>query len=153
MTQMSENEKNYLEHEKNYLEIEQDLRRRYRKNLWCRFTKAIREYELVQEGDCIAVCISGGKDSMLMAKLFQELKRHNKFEFDVKFLVMDPGYKAENRQLIELNAKRLNIPLDIFASDIFESAICAPECGAAICTAGQRSLAAIRLRSDTIMMM
>ncbi len=121
MTQMSENEKNYLEHEKNYLEIEQDLRRRYRKNLWCRFTKAIREYELVQEGDCIAVCISGGKDSMLMAKLFQELKRHNKFEFDVKFLVMDPGYKAENRQLIELNAKRLNIPLDIFASDIFES--------------------------------
>lgn len=121
MTQMSENEKNNLEHEKNYLEIEQDLRRRYRKNLWCRFTKAIREYELVQEGDCIAVCISGGKDSMLMAKLFQELKRHNKFEFDVKFLVMDPGYKAENRQLIERNAKRLNIPLDIFASDIFES--------------------------------
>ncbi len=114
MTQVSESEKDYLE-------IEQDLRKRYRKNLWCRFTKAIREYDLVQEGDKIAVCISGGKDSMLMAKLFQELKRHNKFEFDVKFLVMDPGYKAENRQLIERNARRLNIPIDIFESDIFES--------------------------------
>lgn len=114
MTQMSENEKNYTD-------IEQDLRKRYRKNLWCRLTKAIREYNLVQEGDRIAVCISGGKDSMLMAKLFQELKRHNKFEFDVKFLVMDPGYKTENRQLIEHNAKRLNIPLNIFESDIFDS--------------------------------
>ncbi len=109
------------ENEKNYIDIEQDLRKRYRKNLWCRFTKAIREYDLVQEGDRIAVCISGGKDSMLMAKLFQELKRHNKFEFDVKFLVMDPGYKTENRQLIEHNAKRLNIPLNIFESDIFDS--------------------------------
>lgn len=114
MTHVSENTKDYLE-------IEQDLRKRYRKNIWCRFTKAIRDYDLVREGDRIAVCISGGKDSMLMAKLFQELKRHNKFEFDVRFLVMDPGYKAENRQLIESNAKRLNIPLTIFESDIFES--------------------------------
>lgn len=114
MTQMSEKDKDYLE-------IEQDLRKRYRKNLWCKFTKAIREYELVQEGDKIAVCISGGKDSMLMAKLFQELKRHNKFDFDVLFLVMDPGYKTENRQLIEQNAARLNIPLTIFSSDIFAS--------------------------------
>ena len=114
MAQMSETDKNYLE-------IEQDLRKRYRKNIWCKFTKAIRDYDLVQEGDRIAVCISGGKDSMLMAKLFQELKRHNKFEFDVRFLVMDPGYKAENRQLIESNARRLNIPLTIFESDIFES--------------------------------
>lgn len=114
MTQVSEKDKDYLE-------IEQDLRKRYRKNLWCKFTKAIREYELVQEGDKIAVCISGGKDSMLMAKLFQELKRHNKFDFDVLFLVMDPGYKTENRQLIEQNAARLNIPLTIFSSDIFAS--------------------------------
>ncbi|MDE6985017.1 MAG: ATPase, partial [Lachnospiraceae bacterium] len=114
MTQVSQNEKDYLE-------IEQDLRKRFRKNLWCRFTKAIREYDLVQEGDKIAVCISGGKDSMLMAKLFQELKRHNKFDFDVQFLVMDPGYKAKNRQLIEKNAERLNIPLTIFESDIFDS--------------------------------
>lgn len=108
-------------HDKDYLEIEQDLRKRYRKNLWCRFTKAIRAYDLVQEGDRIAVCISGGKDSMLMAKLFQELKRHDKFAFDVRFLVMDPGYKTENRQLIEHNAERLHIPLTIFGSDIFES--------------------------------
>ena len=114
MTQVSDTNKDYLE-------IEQDLRKRYRKNLWCKFTKAIREYELVQEGDKIAVCISGGKDSMLMAKLFQELKRHNKFNFEVLFLVMDPGYKIENRQLIEQNAERLNIPVIIFSSDIFAS--------------------------------
>jgi tRNA(Ile)-lysidine synthase TilS/MesJ/rhodanese-related sulfurtransferase len=109
------------EEEKNYLDIEQDLRKRFRKNIWCKFTKAVREYELVKEGDCIAVCISGGKDSMLMAKLFQELKRHNKFNFDVKYLVMDPGYSPENRKIIENNAKRLNIPITIFESDIFES--------------------------------
>ena len=109
------------EKNRDYLEIEQDLRKRYRKNLWCKFTKAIREYDLVQEGDRIAVCISGGKDSMLMAKLFQELKRHDKFDFDVKFLVMDPGYIAINRQPIEDNARMLEVPLTIFASDIFES--------------------------------
>ena len=73
------------------------------------------------EGDCIAVCISGGKDSMLMAKLFQELKLHNKFDFQVKFLVMDPGYSPANRQVIEENARRLNIPITIYESDIFES--------------------------------
>ena len=83
--------------------------------------KAINEYELVKEGDCIAVCISGGKDSMLMAKLFQELKLHNKFEFEVKFLVMDPGYSPENRKVIEENARKLNIPITIYESDIFES--------------------------------
>jgi tRNA(Ile)-lysidine synthase TilS/MesJ/rhodanese-related sulfurtransferase len=112
---------NALSEDKTYLEIEQDLRKRFRKNIWCKFTKAVREYELVKEGDCIAVCISGGKDSMLMAKLFQELKRHNKFDFDVKYLVMDPGYSPENRKIIENNAKRLNIPITIFESDIFES--------------------------------
>ena len=79
------------------------------------------QYELVKEGDRIAVCISGGKDSMLMAKLFQELKLHNKFEFDVKFLVMDPGYSPANRKVIEENARKLNIPIHIFESDIFES--------------------------------
>lgn len=114
MTQVSENKADYLD-------IEQDLRKRHRKKLWCRFTKAIRDYDLIQEGDRIAVCISGGKDSMLMAKLFQELKRHNKFDFDLKFIVMDPGYVPENRQLIENNARRLNIPITVFESDIFES--------------------------------
>lgn len=102
-------------------EIEQSLRKKFRKNIWCRFTKAVNQYELVKEGDCIAVCISGGKDSMLMAKLFQELKRHNKFQFEVKFLVMDPGYSPANRTIIEENARKLNIPITIFESDIFES--------------------------------
>ena len=104
-----------------YLDIEESIRKKFRKTIWCRFTKAIREYELVKEGDKVAVCISGGKDSMLMAKLFQELKRHNKFPFEVVFLVMDPGYSPENRQIIENNARTLNIPVTIFQSDIFES--------------------------------
>ena len=102
-------------------DVEQSLRKKFRKSIWCKFTKAINEYELVKPGDKIAVCISGGKDSMLMAKLFQELKRHNKFDFEVKFLVMDPGYSPANRQVIEENAKRLEIPIEVFESDIFES--------------------------------
>lgn len=104
-----------------YVEIEQSIRKKFRKTIWCRFTRAVREYELVKEGDKIAVCISGGKDSMLMAKLFQELKRHNKFNFEVVFLVMDPGYSPANRQIIEANAKRMNIPITIFKSDIFDA--------------------------------
>ena len=104
-----------------YVEIEQSIRKKFRKTIWCRFTRAVREYELVKEGDKIAVCISGGKDSMLMAKLFQELKRHNKFNFEVVFLVMDPGYSPANRQIIEANAKRMNIPITIFESDIFDA--------------------------------
>ena len=102
-------------------DVEQSLRKKFRKSIWCKFTKAINEYELVKPGDKIAVCISGGKDSMLMAKCFQELKLHNKFEFEVKFLVMDPGYSEANRKVIEENAKSLNIPITIFESDIFES--------------------------------
>lgn len=102
-------------------DVEQSLRKKFKKKIWCKFTKAINQYELVKEGDRIAVCISGGKDSMLMAKLFQELKLHNKFEFDVKFLVMDPGYSPVNRKVIEENARKLNIPIHIFESDIFES--------------------------------
>ena len=101
--------------------VEQSIRKKFKKKSWSKFTKAINEYELVKEGDCIAVCISGGKDSMLMAKLFQELKLHNKFDFQVKFLVMDPGYSPANRQVIEENARRLNIPITIYESDIFES--------------------------------
>ena len=102
-------------------EVEQSLRKRFKKTIWSKFTKAINTYELVKPGDRIAVCISGGKDSMLMAKCFQELKHHNKFEFDVKFLVMDPGYSPENRRVIEENAKLLGIPITIFESDIFDS--------------------------------
>ena len=102
-------------------DVEISIRKKFHKSIWCKFTKAINEYELVKPGDRIAVCISGGKDSMLMAKLFQELKRHNKFEFDVKFLVMDPGYSPANRKVIEENARKMNIPVTIFESDIFES--------------------------------
>ena len=102
-------------------EGETSIRKKFHKKIWCQFTKAVRTYELVKPGDKIAVCISGGKDSMLMAKLFQELKLHNKFPFEVKFLVMDPGYSPANRKVIEENAKILNIPITIFESDIFDS--------------------------------
>lgn len=105
----------------NYLEIEKSIQKRYRKEIWRKFTKAINTYDLLQNKDKIAVCISGGKDSMLMAKLFQELKRHEKIDFETVFLVMDPGYDKINREKIEENAKILNIPIQIFESDIFES--------------------------------
>jgi tRNA 2-thiocytidine biosynthesis protein TtcA len=100
---------------------EESLRKRFRTRIFNKFVNAICDYDLVKEGDSIAVCISGGKDSMLMAKLFQELKRHNKFPFEVKFLVMDPGYSPENRQIIEKNAKTLDIPINIFETNIFNS--------------------------------
>ena len=102
-------------------QVEQSLRKKFRKDIWCKFTKAIKQYELVKEGDCIGVCISGGKDSMLMAKLFQELKRHKQVNFDVKFLVMDPGYSPANRSMIEENARNMEIPIIIYESDIFDS--------------------------------
>ncbi len=104
-----------------YEEIEKSLKKKYRSSIWCRFTSGINEYQLVKEGDKIAVCISGGKDSMLMAKLFQELKKHNKFEFELVFLVMDPGYNPINREMIKKNLKLLNIEATIFESQIFDS--------------------------------
>ena len=113
MSMTDENEKAF--------EVEKRLRKKFRKEIWSKFTKAVNTYELVKPGDKIAVCISGGKDSMLMAKCFQELKLHDKFDFDVKFLVMDPGYSPRNRQVIEENARILNIPITVFESDIFES--------------------------------
>ncbi|WP_394522547.1 ATP-binding protein [Lacrimispora sp. JR3] len=102
-------------------DIERSLRKKFHKNIFSRFAKAINEYELVKENDKIAVCISGGKDSMLMAKLFQELRRHNKFPFELVFLVMDPGYNEMNRQVIENNAKLLNIPITVFETKIFDA--------------------------------
>ncbi|MDO4333522.1 MAG: ATP-binding protein [Eubacteriales bacterium] len=102
-------------------EVEEGIRKKFHKQLFSRFAKAINVYDLVQENDKIAVCISGGKDSMLMAKLFQELKRHNKFPFELVFLVMDPGYSELNRKVIENNAKLLDIPITVFESDIFEA--------------------------------
>ncbi|MBP3268214.1 MAG: ATPase [Ruminococcus sp.] len=102
-------------------QVELSLRKKFKKSIWCKFTKAINEYQLVQPNDRIAVCISGGKDSMLMAKLFQELKRHDKFPFELVFLVMDPGYSPENRRVIEDNARSMSIPVHIFESTIFDS--------------------------------
>ena len=102
-------------------DVEKSIRKKFSKTIWSRFTKAIIEYELVKPNDKIAVCISGGKDSMLMAKLFQELKRHDKFPFELVFLVMDPGYSPENRYVIENNARKLNIPITVFETQIFES--------------------------------
>ena len=101
--------------------IEEGIRKTFAKRLFKPFAKAIVEYELLKPNDKVAVCISGGKVSMLMAKLFQELKKHNKFPFELVFLVMDPGYSKENREIIERNAQMLNIPITVFETDIFEN--------------------------------
>lgn len=102
-------------------QVENGLRTKFHKKLFTKFAKAITTYSLLEPNDKVAVCISGGKDSMLMAKLFQELKRHNKFPFELVFLVMDPGYSSANREIIERNAKILNVPITVFETDIFEN--------------------------------
>ncbi len=102
-------------------DVELSIRKKFHKALFSKFAKAINTYDLLQPGDRVAVCISGGKDSMLMAKLFQELRRHDKFPFELVFLVMDPGYSDLNRQLIESNARRIGVPLTIFESPIFDA--------------------------------
>lgn len=105
-----------------YQEIERSIIKTYRGRLWAPFIKAVKEYELIKPNDKICVCISGGKDSMLMAKLFQELKRHSDFEFEVKYLVMNPGYNEMNLNQIKKNIEILNIPAEIMDTDIFEIA-------------------------------
>ena len=105
-----------------YERIEHSITTKYQRKLWNPFHKAVREYELIQPGDRIAVCISGGKDSMLLAKLMQELHRHNEIPFELIFLVMDPGYNAENRKKFEDNAARLNIPITVFETNVFRVA-------------------------------
>mgnify|MGYP002673667726 FL=1 len=102
-------------------EVETSIRKTFHKCIFSPFAKAINEYELLKPGDKVAVCISGGKDSMLMAKLFQEIKRHNKFDFELVFLVMDPGYSEVNRLVIEKNAKMLGVPITIFETQIFDA--------------------------------
>lgn len=102
--------------------IEKSIIKRYRKDIWSKFIKAIREYDLIQNGDKIAVAISGGKDSLLLAKLFQELKKNGKDNFELEFIAMDPGYHKEIRVLLEENCKYLNIPVHIYDADIFEVA-------------------------------
>lgn len=102
-------------------EIERSIIKKFRRSVWRPFTKALNEYQLVQEGDKIAVCISGGKDSMLMAKLFQELLKHGKANFELVFLVMNPGYNEDNWKIIQDNAKVLGIPLTVFETQIFDT--------------------------------
>ncbi len=119
MWKMDQEQREEQEKEKQK-EVEEGLRKRYHKKIFAKFAKACKNYELIKEGDVIAVCISGGKDSMLMAKLFQELQRHRQVNFELKFLVMDPGYSDANRKVIEHNAKKLGIPITIFESSIFD---------------------------------
>ena len=102
-------------------DIELSIRKKFHKELFTAFAKGINEYDLLQPGDCVAVCISGGKDSMVMAKLFQELLRHHKFDFSLRFICMDPGYLPENRALIEANAAGMGIPIEFFESPIFDA--------------------------------
>lgn len=106
--------------EERYKEIEKSIIKKYRKDIWSKFVKAVQEYKLIEENDKIMVCISGGKDSFLLAKCIQEIKRHGKFDFDACYVVMDPGYNKNNRKMIEENAKILNIPIEIFESNIFD---------------------------------
>ena len=102
-------------------EIERSIIKKYRKEIWCKFTKAIRDYQLISDHDKIMVCISGGKDSFLMAKCFQEIKKHGKVNFDAHYVVMNPGYTEKHLKEIKENAEILNIPIEIFNSDIFAS--------------------------------
>lgn len=104
------------------MEMERALIKTYRKDLWVRFIKAVNQYELIDEGDKVAVAISGGKDSLTLAKLFQELKRHGKKHFELEFIAMDPGYKSENRLRLEENCKAMGIPLKVHDSDVFQVA-------------------------------
>jgi len=104
-----------------YEEIERSIIKKYRKYIWRKFTAGINKYDLIKDGDKIAVCISGGKDSMVMAKCMQELHRHGVKNFDLEFIVMDPGYNEHNRKKIEDNARILNIPIHIFETNIFNA--------------------------------
>lgn len=104
----------------NELEIKKSIIKKFRKEIWSKFIKAIKDYELIKENDNICVCISGGKDSFLLALCFEELKKHHKFNFNTKYLVMDPGYLDINLKQIEDNAKLLNLDIEVFKSDIFD---------------------------------
>lgn len=109
-----------MKQEAPYVNIERSIIKEYRKTIWRPFVKGLQEYEMIQDGDRVAVCISGGKDSMLLAKCLQQLKRQSGTKFELEFIVMDPGYQPENRKLIEENAALMNIPVRIFDSDIFD---------------------------------
>lgn len=101
-------------------EIEKSIQKKYRKEIFSKFVRAVKEFNLIEEGDRIAICISGGKDSFLLAKCMQELLRHNKFHFELRFIVMNPGYTEEKLNQVKLNAQRLNIPIEVFETNIFD---------------------------------
>ncbi len=102
--------------------IERSITKKYRKEIWNPFVRAVKNYQLIEKNDKIAVCVSGGKDSMLMAKLMQQLQRHSEFPFELEFIVMDPGYNEVNRKKIEENAKLMEIPVTVFETDVFHVA-------------------------------
>ncbi|WP_033166036.1 ATP-binding protein [Clostridium sp. KNHs205] len=121
-----------------YIDIERSIIKRFRKEIWRKFITAVNDYQLISEGDKIAVCISGGKDSMLLAKCMQELKKHGKVHFDLVFMVMDPGYNPYNRQIILDNAEYLNIPITVFNSNIFEVVASVPDSPCYLCAKMRR---------------
>lgn len=144
-----------------YKQAEQSIVKKYKKAIWNRFIGGIKDYRLIEEGDRIAVCISGGKDSMLLAKCMQRLQKYSEFPFSVKYIVMDPGYNEANRKQITDNAALLGIPVEIFDTNIFRVVkwgegspcyLCA-RMRRGTCTARQRKRAAIKLRSGTILTM
>lgn len=118
--------------------VEQSIIKKFRKPIWRRFIKGVQEYDLIQDGDKIAVCISGGKDSMLLAKLMQEMQRHGVKDFELEFLVMDPGYAPANRKQIEDNAELLGVPIKIFESDIFNVVVGIEESPCYLCARMRR---------------
>lgn len=119
-------------------DIERSIIKTYRKRIWKPFVHALNDYHLIEEGDRIAVCISGGKDSMLLAKCMQEILRHGKMEFGLEFLVMDPGYHPDNRRLIESNARQMGIPITIFETDIFDTVVDAGKSPCYLCARMRR---------------
>lgn len=119
-------------------EIERSIIKQYRKEIWRPFVRALNEYQMIQEGDKIAVCISGGKDSMLLAKCMQEIRKHGKMQFDLEFIVMDPGYHPDNRKKIEENAEVMDIPIHIFESEIFDVVVDVDESPCYLCARMRR---------------
>lgn len=124
--------------EERYRDIERSIIKQFRKEIWRPFVRALNEYDMIREGDSIAVCISGGKDSMLLAKCMQEILRHGKMQFGLEFLVMDPGYHPANRAKIEENARIMNIPIHIFESDIFDIVVDVDESPCYLCARMRR---------------
>ena len=130
-----------------YVAIERSIIKQFRKEIWRPFVKGLQAYEMIADGDRIAVCISGGKDSMLLAKCMQELKRHSKTNFELEFIVMDPGYNPANRRLIEENAALMNIPVQIFESDIFDAVVDVDQSPCYLCARMRRGYLYDRARS------